>query len=77
MTRSWRYFEVLASLVWDYGRMCLVDRRIRAMDFEDGLVDMKDEFLSRRYIRWLLRCAATQSKDDLRPVNRNRPDTLD
>ena len=46
MTRSWRYFEVLASLVWDYGRMCLVNHRIPAMNFQDGLVDMKDEFLS-------------------------------
>lgn len=46
MIRLWRYFEVIASLVWDYGRMCLVNRRIQTMDLEDGLVDMKDEFLS-------------------------------
>ena len=26
--------------------MCLVNHRIPAMNFQDGLVDMKDEFLS-------------------------------
>jgi hypothetical protein len=51
MIRLWRYFEVLAGLVWHSGWVCLVNRRARAMEFEDGIVGYERRVsFPRRYI---------------------------